>query len=415
LAITITTNYNAASGSVLITIAKANATIVVTGYSGVYDTFAHGATGTAKGVKGEYLSILLNVGASFTDVPGGTANWSFAGNGNYNNAAGTAAINISKADQTITFGALGNKYVVEPAFAVNATASSGLLVSFSIASGPASIFGNIVTLTGTGVVTVHASQAGNGNYNPAFPEIDQSFTVKSLPVVTIGVLNPVSPINSTVTFSATPSDLSYTSVQWTLCSLGNPEVTLPPTTVSGTFVFPSVGVYTLKVKLTYPGVNVVAYATYQYIVIYDPNGSFVTGGGWINSPAGAYPQNPLLTGKANFGFVSKYKKGATVPDGNTEFQFQAGNLNFNSTSYEWLVVSGAKAQFKGVGTINGAGSYNFILSAIDGQVAGGGGTDKFRIKITNGSTVVYDNQIATLDDLADPTTVIGGGSIVLHK
>jgi hypothetical protein len=80
------------------------------------------------------------------------------------------------------------------------------------------------------------------------------------------------------------------------------------------------------------------------VAIYDANNGFVTGGGWINSPAGAYVANPALTGKANFGFVSKYQKGATVPTGNTEFDFKAGNLNFHSTSYEWLTIAGARAR-----------------------------------------------------------------------
>lgn len=82
------------------------------------------------------------------------------------------------------------------------------------------------------------------------------------------------------------------------------------------------------------------------LAVYDPAGGFVTGGGWIQSPAGAYVPDPSLSGKANFGFVSKYQKGATTPTGNTEFQFKAGNLNFHSDSYEWLVVAGAKAMYK---------------------------------------------------------------------
>jgi hypothetical protein len=152
------------------------------------------------------------------------------------------------------------------------------------------------------------------------------------------------------------------------------------------------------------------------VVIYDPNAGFVTGGGWINSPAGAYPANPTLTGKANFGFVSKYKKGANVPDGNTEFQFKAGDINFHSEIYEWLVVSGARAQFKGTGSINGSGNYGFILTAIDGQISGGGGTDKFRIKIWDRASgaVIYDNQAGAADD-ANATMALGGGSIVIHK
>lgn len=38
---------------------------------------------------------------------------------------------------------------------------------------------------------------------------------------------------------------------------------------------------------------------------------------------------------------------------------------------------------KGSGTINGSGNYRFMLTAIDGQVNGGGSIDKFRNKIWN--------------------------------
>lgn len=156
-------------------------------------------------------------------------------------------------------------------------------------------------------------------------------------------------------------------------------------------------------------------AQLQYVVVYDPNGGFVTGGGWIDSAAGSYPADPSLTGKANFGFVSKYQKGTAVPAGSTQFQFHAGDLNFHSTSYEWLVIGGSRAQYKGAGTINGAGSYSFLLTATDGQVTGGGGVDRFRIKIWDTVTgaVVYDNQIGAADD-ASPSTALGGGSIVIH-
>jgi len=162
-------------------------------------------------------------------------------------------------------------------------------------------------------------------------------------------------------------------------------------------------------------------ATFEYVVVYDPNGGFVTGGGWVNSPAGACSWSGCATdgstaGKASFGFVAKYQRGASVPSGDTEFQFKAGNLNFGSTSYQWLVVSGPRAQYKGEGTINGQGRYGFLLSAVDGQLSSGGGTDKFRIKIwdpNDNDRVVYDNQWGT-PDTTDPTTALGGGSIVIH-
>ncbi|MFN2638359.1 MAG: hypothetical protein ABR585_15230, partial [Gemmatimonadaceae bacterium] len=80
-----------------------------------------------------------------------------------------------------------------------------------------------------------------------------------------------------------------------------------------------------------------------------------------------------LTGKTTFGFVSRYQKGASVPSGNTEFEFQTASFKFHSTSYDWLVIAGARAQYKGSGTINGSGDYAFLLTAIDGAVNGGGG------------------------------------------
>ena len=96
------------------------------------------------------------------------------------NAAGTRtatlALTISLANQTITFGALPNKTYADPSFTISAAASSGLPVSFSVVSGPATLAANTVTLTGGGAVTLRASQVGNANYNAA-PNIDQSFTI----------------------------------------------------------------------------------------------------------------------------------------------------------------------------------------------------------------------------------------------
>jgi hypothetical protein len=155
---------------------------------------------------------------------------------------------------------------------------------------------------------------------------------------------------------------------------------------------------------------------YQFVVVYDPEDGFVTGGGWINSPAGAFKANPALTGKANFGFNSQYKNGQSVPTGNTEFQFHAGSLNFKSSSYEWMVISGQKVRYRGVGTINGSGSYGFELTAIDSKVAGTSTTDRFRIKIwdkNRGNSVVYDNE--NIADGADPSTTLAGGNITIHK
>ncbi len=151
----------------------------------------------------------------------------------------------------------------------------------------------------------------------------------------------------------------------------------------------------------------------EYLAVYDPFAGFVTGGGWIYSPAGAYSPNQNAEGKASFGFVSKYKKGQSEPTGKTEFQFKAGDLNFHSESYDWLIIAGTRAKYKGTGTINGTGNYGFMLFAIDDE------PDMFRIKIWDkddgDEAVVYDNKIEDGEDDDYNTIELGGGQIVIHK
>src|SRR4029078_671659 len=99
--------------------------------------------------------------------------------------------------------------------------------------------------------------------------------------------------------------------------------------------------------------------------------------------------------------------GKCVPDGDTEFQFHAAGMNFKSTSYEWLAIAGANAQYKGSGTINGSGDYFFMLTATDGDLKAKGTPDTFRMKIWNKTTlaVVYDN-LMSAPDTADPINIL---------
>ncbi len=255
--------------------------------------------------------------------------------------------------------------------------------------------------------------------------VSQTVTVTNpAPVVTLTspTTGAVFAVGTLVTFTGSFTDNSGAhTATWSFDGLTAAGTVNEATgLVTGSFTFTAAGVY--KVSLTVADgcggagtVNTID-GLDLLVVVYDPSGGWVTGGGWINSPAGAYALNPTLIGKANFGFVSKYHNGATIPTGNTEFQFKAGNLNFSSMSYEWMVIAGARAQYKGAGTINGSGDYRFMLTAIDGQEPGGGGQDKFRIRLWNnaGGGLVYDNQMNASDN-ADPTTVLGGGQIVIHK
>ena len=78
--------------------------------------------------------------------------------------------------QTITFPAIASHIANDPSFVLTATSDSGLAVAYAVASGPATVSGNTVTLTGAGTVTVEAFQPGNGTYAGATP-VGMSFSV----------------------------------------------------------------------------------------------------------------------------------------------------------------------------------------------------------------------------------------------
>ncbi len=249
--------------------------------------------------------------------------------------------------------------------------------------------------------------------------------------VQVTVLN-VAPVIGTITAPLAPVAVgtNNVTVSWDFDDPGADSWTcsIEWDTGAGFTSFPSVaktcsatttltpGLYTVTVKVTDDDGGEDSETLTTYIVVYDPNGGFVTGGGWIMSPLNAWIDDLTLTGKATFGFVSKYEKNKTLPQGNTEFQFHAASLEFKSTSYEWLVVAGTRAQYKGDGMLNGVAGYGFLLTAIDGgNTSGGVNPDKFRIKIVHkaSGTVVYDNQRTAIED-SDAATGLSGGSIVIH-
>jgi uncharacterized repeat protein (TIGR02543 family) len=99
------------------------------------------------------------------------------GNSNYNAAATVQqSFTVAKVPQTITFGVLSQQKAGDAPFPLTATTDSGLLVSFSLLSGPAQLSGNILSLTGWGTVTVRASQPGNSMYAAAV-NVDQALIV----------------------------------------------------------------------------------------------------------------------------------------------------------------------------------------------------------------------------------------------
>jgi hypothetical protein len=170
---------------------------------------------------------------TITDVGTVTIEASQAGNASYNAASSVqqsfsvlraAPQTVAAAAQTISFGTLPYKTYGSEPFQLNATSSSGLPVSYRILSGPATISGNTVTITGVGTVTIEASQAGNATYSPA-DLVQRSFTVgKASQAITFPEIENKSAGDAPFTLAATSSSglpVSYRVVSGPATVSGN--------------------------------------------------------------------------------------------------------------------------------------------------------------------------------------------------
>ena len=157
----------------------------------------------------------------------------------YNSAIATVPLKVNAEPQTITFTNPGAQTFGTP-LTLSATASSGMAVSYSVTSGsPATLSGSTLTFTGTGPVTVQATQAGNANYAAATP-VSQSFTVNA-ESQTITFANPGSQTYGTpLTLSATASSglaVSYSVTSGSPATLSGNTLTFTgagPVTVQAT-------------------------------------------------------------------------------------------------------------------------------------------------------------------------------------
>src|SRR5215831_15103473 len=232
-------NYNAATNDQSFTVAKASQTITFNALgSKIYGDASFSVSSSASSGLAVSFSIIsgpATISGSTVSITGAgtvTVRASQAGDGNYNAATNVdQSFTVAKASQTITFNALGSKTYGDAPFSVSGSASSGLAVSFSIVSGPATISGSTVSITAIGTITVRASQAGDGNYNAA-TNIDQSFSVaKATPIISwtpptemvYGI--PLSSIQLNATASingnAVAGGFSYSPAAGTILTIGS--------------------------------------------------------------------------------------------------------------------------------------------------------------------------------------------------
>ena len=175
------------------------------------------ASGTVDAYYLELEEITATGGATFNAFNsidnGGVVGWVF-----------------NRLSQTITFDPLGNKTFGDAPFILEATASSGLDVSYEIVSGPASLTENQLTITGAGTVQVKAEQLGDANYDPA-PSVIRTFEVaeagqtiffEALAARTFGDV----PFTLTATGGGSSSPVIFTSSNLNVATVNGNEVTI---------------------------------------------------------------------------------------------------------------------------------------------------------------------------------------------
>ena len=211
--------------------------------------------GTVSGTNGSTLTI-TGVGTVVV-----AANQ--AGNTNYTAATQvTQNVVVNQATQTISFTAPTSPvtYGVSPITLVASGGASGNAVVFSVVSGPGTISGSTLTITGVGTVVVAANQAGNTNYSAA-TQVTQSIVVNVIGAASTPTFLPVAGTYTTAQ-SVTISDTT-TGVTIYYTTNGTTPTT-SSTVYSG--AIPVTSTETLEAIATATGYSTSAVASAAYII-----------------------------------------------------------------------------------------------------------------------------------------------------
>jgi hypothetical protein len=236
-------NYNAAASvTQTMTVTRASQTITfgaIPTQSTGEAPFILGAT-ASSGLPISYTSSntsVATVNGSTVSIVGkgsSTITASQGGNSDYQAATSVSqtltAAQVTLAPQTITFPAISAVKAGAAPFALNATASSGLPVSYSVFyTSVATVSGSTLTIVGAGTTTITASQAGNSSYSAA-PSVTQTLTVgEASQTITFGAIPSQSVGSAPFALSATASSglpVTYTSSNRGVATVSGSTVTI---------------------------------------------------------------------------------------------------------------------------------------------------------------------------------------------
>jgi hypothetical protein len=181
---------SATTDAAALTVSKKTAICNITGWSGPYDGSAHGASGTCTSSDGTELAG-LNLGATFTNVSGGTASWTFSGGSDYYDQSGDVTIEINKASATVMLSNLSQTADGSPKPVTVTTVPAGLSVNVTyngLSTAP-SAAGSYAIVATANDSNYQGSSTGTLVINPNVPQYtSMGFTA---PLDLGGVINQV--------------------------------------------------------------------------------------------------------------------------------------------------------------------------------------------------------------------------------
>ena len=216
-------NYNANTQNATVTVAKATTPIT---YSVPSHTFGD-APFTVSATSSSTGAYTYTVTSGPATISGNTVTLTGAGtvvlqasqatDTSYNANTQTATVTVAPATAAITFTVPSHTFGDAP-FNVSATSSSTGAYTYTVTSGPATISGNIVTLTGAGTVVLQASQAATTNYVAGTQQTTFTVAAPAVIATTTAVTSSANPSLSgaSVTFTATVTAASGTTAAGTV-------------------------------------------------------------------------------------------------------------------------------------------------------------------------------------------------------
>jgi len=193
-------NYNGSAAGTLV-VSKGSASVTLGDLAQTFDGTGRMATATTAPAG---LDVDITYDGSAT-APTNAGTYAVTGTVNDVNYDGSSVdmLVVSKANQTILFSSIPDQWATNEV-TLSASADSGLAVTFTVESGPASIGGSLLTFSGPGSVSISASQAGDGNWNAALSQTNSLIVSKAAAAVTLG--------NMTQAYDGTARVVSATTV-----------------------------------------------------------------------------------------------------------------------------------------------------------------------------------------------------------